>query len=229
MAMFEAKSLWPGLPEDGEDQPGFLAELFRELGNPWNLLERLDRALGGIGDGRQGDVHPTAVLEGDVWLAPGATVGPAAYIRGPAWIGRGASIGHAAYLRGGVVIGADAIIGHASEVKRSIIMAGARLPHFNYAGDSVLGRGVNLGAGVKIANFHAFGEGVKVAEGQGMVLRKAGALLGDGVSVGCNAVLAPGTVVGARSVIYDGANIRGAVPADSIVKLRTALETVTRR
>lgn len=227
--MFEAKTLWPGLSEDGQDQPAILAGLFDGLKSPWELLERLDRAVAGISDGRQGDVHPTAVLEGNIWLAPGAAVGPAAYIRGPAWIGPGASIGHAAYIRGGVIIGADAIVGHASEVKRSIIMDGARLPHFNYAGDSVLGHGVNLGAGVKIANFHAFGGGVKVAEGRGLVLRKAGGLLGDGVSIGCNAVLAPGTVIGARTVIYDGANIRGAVPADSIVKLRTALETVTRR
>ena len=39
---------------------------------------------------------------------------------------------------------------------------------------------------------------------------------------------APGTVVGARTVIYNGANIRGVVPADSIVKLRTTTETVSR-
>lgn len=227
--MFRTDQLWPGATEDSRDVPVILGDMLSAAANPWELLELLDQALLTVEDDRRGRVHASAVLEGKVWLAAEATVGPAAFIQGPAWIGPGASIGHGAYLRGGVIIGAGAIIGHSSEVKRSIIMAGAKLPHFNYAGDSVLGRDVNLGAGVKIANFNAFGSGVKVAEGAGRVLRKAGALIGDSVSIGCNAVLAPGTVIGARTVIYDGANIRGAVPADSIVKLRTTLETVTRR
>ena len=227
--MFRTDQLWPSATEDRQDEPAVISDMLSAAANPWDLLERLDQALRTVEDDRRGLVHASAVLEGRVWLAEGATVGPAAFIQGPAWIGPGASIGHGAYLRGGVIIGTGAIIGHSSEVKRSIIMDGAKLPHFNYAGDSVLGRDVNLGAGVKIANFNAFGSGVKVAEGAGRVLRKAGALIGDSVSIGCNAVLAPGTVIGARTVIYDGANIRGAVPADSIVKLRTTLETVTRR
>ena len=53
-------------------------------------------------------------------------------------------------------------------------------------------------------------------------------MIGDAVSIGCNAVLAPGTVVGRRTVIYHGATVRGMVPADSIVKLRQPHETVSR-
>jgi len=227
--MLETDELWPDAVLSSADHPPLLTALFRDLTDPWDLLARLDETVNTIEDERQGTIHPTAVIEGDVWLAPDATVGPAAFIQGPAWIGSGASIGHGAYLRGGVILGPGVIVGHSSELKRTIALAGAKLPHFNYAGDSVLGRDVNLGAGVKIANFNAFGNGVRVAGGSGRVLRKAGALLGDRVSIGCNAVLAPGTVVGARTVIYDGANVRGAVPADRIVKLRTTLETVERR
>ena len=52
-------------------------------------------------------------------------------------------------------------------------------------------------------------------------------LLGDGVAVGCNSVLNPGTIVGARTQVYTGVQLRsGAYPADSIVKLRQALEIV---
>lgn len=196
--------------------------------SPWELLARLDAFMASVGDNRLGSIHPTAVVEGPVWLAADAYIGPGALVEGPAWIGSRARVGHGAYVRGGALLAPGARVGHSSEVKRSIVLMDAKLPHFNYAGDSVIGSGANLGAGVKIANFNAFGHGVKVAGADGLELRKAGALIGDGVSIGCNAVLAPGTVIGARTVVYNGANIRGMVPADSIVKLRTTQETVSR-
>lgn len=220
--MISTAELWSteGLPEE-------LKELF-ETDQPWELLARLDAFVATVSDRRLGSIHASAVVEGPVWLAESASIGPGALVEGPAWIGPGARIGHGAYVRGGVVMAQGSKVGHASEVKRTLLLPGARLPHFNYAGDSVVGRDANLGAGVKIANFSAFGGGIKVAGGDGLVLRKAGALIGDGVSAGCNAVLAPGSVIGARSVIYSGANIRGVVPADSIVKLRTTQETISR-
>ena len=64
---------------------------------------------------------------------------------------------------------------------------------------------------------------IKVA-GDGTGLRKFGAALGDGVSVGCNAVLSPGTVVGKGAIIYHGATVRGVVSERTVVKLRQELE-----
>jgi UDP-N-acetylglucosamine diphosphorylase / glucose-1-phosphate thymidylyltransferase / UDP-N-acetylgalactosamine diphosphorylase / glucosamine-1-phosphate N-acetyltransferase / galactosamine-1-phosphate N-acetyltransferase len=189
---------------------------------PYNVLARLDELLESIADDRRGEVHPTAIVEGDVMIEPGARVGPFAYVEGPCWLMAGARVGHAAYLRGSVLLGPGAIVGHASEIKRAILLGGARTPHFNYVGDSILGHRVNLGAGVKIANFKAFGDAIRV-DGRPTNLRKFGALVGDDVSVGCNAVLAPGTVVGPRSVVYHGAMVRGFVPADSVVKFKPDL------
>jgi UDP-N-acetylglucosamine diphosphorylase / glucose-1-phosphate thymidylyltransferase / UDP-N-acetylgalactosamine diphosphorylase / glucosamine-1-phosphate N-acetyltransferase / galactosamine-1-phosphate N-acetyltransferase len=195
---------------------------------PWEVLARLDELLASLEEDVAGSVHPTAVLEGVVRIDPGALVGPQAFIQGPAWLMSGAHVGHGAYLRGGVVLGPDAHVLHVSQVKRAVILGGARVPHFNYVGDSVLGQRVNLGAGVKLANLKAIGSGVHVG-GHATGLRKLGAMLGDDVSIGCNAVLAPGTVVGARTIIYHGATVRGVVPADSIVKYRPELVIEPRR
>jgi len=194
---------------------------------PWLALARLDALLEGLVDRREGEVHPTAVLEGAVVLEAGARIGPHAYVQGPPWIMADAEVGHAAYLRGGVLLGPRSKVGHASEVKRSVLLAGSHAPHFNYVGDSVIGSGVNLGAGVKLANLKVVRGGVVVG-GVATGLRKLGALVGDGASIGCNAVLAPGTVVGRGTIVYDGATVRGVVPAGSIVKLRPALELVER-
>lgn len=217
------------LPElfDLERVPEAWRGLFDEE-RPWLALERLDALVADLADRRDGEVHATAVLEGVVVLETGARIGPHAYVQGPAWIMAGAQVGHGAMVRGGVLMGPKAKVGHVSEVKRSVVLGGAQIPHFNYVGDSVIGHRVNLGAGVKVANLKVMQGGIVVG-GVPTGLRKLGALVGDGVSIGCNAVLSPGTVVGRDSIVYNGATVRGVIPAHSIVKLRPTLEVVERR
>ena len=218
----------PQLPElfDLDRLPQAWADLI-DPAAPWTALARMDALLAGVPDRLDGEVHPSAVIEGPVWLEAGARIGPYAYVQGPAWIMAGAQVGHAAMLRGGVLMGPRSKVGHASEAKHAVLLGGAQVPHFNYVGDSVIGHDVNLGAGVKLANLRVVPGGVAVG-GVATGLRKLGAILGDGVSIGCNAVLAPGTVIGRGTIVYDGATVRGVVPARSIVKLRPVLEVVDR-
>ena len=99
-------------------------------------------------------------------------------------------------------------------------------------GDSIFGYKAHLGAGVKISN-------VKIVPGNVTVeidgepfdtgLRKFGAMLGDRVEVGCNAVLNPGSVIGRDSVIYPCVNWRGVLVANMIAKNRSIVETVERK
>src|SRR5690606_2122282 len=205
---------------DLERVPPRLAGLLA-VPRPWEALKLLDEFGAGLrdrsADENSGKVHPTAIVNGPLVMEEGAEVGPYALLEGPVDLAAGAVVGHAAYLRGPVVLGPGAKVLHASEIKRSILLGGARAPHFNYVGDSILGHDVNLGAGVKLANFKAFGDEVKVA-GDGTGLRKFGAAIGDGVSVGCNAVLSPGTVVGKGAIIYHGATVRGVVRERTVVK-----------
>jgi acetyltransferase-like isoleucine patch superfamily enzyme len=49
-------------------------------------------------------------------------------------------------------------------------------------------------------------------------IKKFGAMLGDHVEVGCNAVLNPGTVIGRNSNVYPTSCVRGVVPENSIWK-----------
>lgn len=196
---------------------------------PWEVLALLDRFGEALQDQRQaGNVHPSAVVEGPLFMEDGAEVGPYAYLTGPVYLAAGAKVGHTAYLRGPVVLGPGAHAMHATEVKRSLLLGSAKAPHFNYVGDSVVGHDVNLGAGVKLANFKTTGTEISVC-GTRTGLRKFGAALGDGVSIGCNAVLSPGTLVGKGSVIYNLASVRGVVPAGMMVKHSPPLEQVELR
>lgn len=200
-----------------------------DVEHPWEVLALLDRFGESVLDQREaGSVHPSAVVEGPLYLEEGAEVGPFAYLTGPVYLAAGAKVGHAAYIRGPVVLGPGAHVMHASEVKRSVLLGGAKAPHFNYVGDSVVGHDVNLGAGVKLANFKTMGTEITV-EGTRTGLRKFGSALGDGVSIGCNAVLSPGTLVGKRSIIYNLASVRGVVPAHTVVKYSPTQEQVELR
>ena len=49
-------------------------------------------------------------------------------------------------------------------------------------------------------------------------IKKFGAMLGDHVEVGCNAVCNPGTVIGRNSSVYPTSCVRGAVPENCIFK-----------
>ncbi len=167
-----------------------------------------------------------------VFIGEGTVVEDGAMIKGPAIIGRNCQIRHNAYIRENVLIGDNCVIGNSCEVKNSLLLAGAAAPHFNYIGDSILGYKTHLGAGVKISNFKVTGGNIRV-EISGKPfdtgLRKFGALIGDCADVGCNAVLNPGTVIGKHSVIYPNTNWRGVLPANRIVKNKSAHEIVVRR
>jgi NDP-sugar pyrophosphorylase family protein len=172
--------------------------------------------------------EPCTELEGAHFVNPetisigsGTIVEPGAYIRGPCIIGRNCTIRHGAYLRGNVITGDDVVIGHATEVKNSILMNGAHAAHFNYVGDSILGCGVNLGAGVKLANLKIM-KGTVVVRVDGKrtdsSLRKFGAILGDRVQLGCNSVSNPGTLMGPDAGCYPCVTISGFVDKGRVVK-----------
>jgi bifunctional N-acetylglucosamine-1-phosphate-uridyltransferase/glucosamine-1-phosphate-acetyltransferase GlmU-like protein len=149
-------------------------------------------------------VHAGAVfMSGDVHLAPGAKVEPGALMAGPCYIGPCSEVRQGAYLRGSCLVGAGCVVGHATEMKNSVMLDGAKAGHFAYLGDSVLGRGVNLGAGTKLANLKMLDRPHRIRAGAEVYTverRKFGAIMGDGCETGCNCVTNPGVVMGKRSL-----------------------------
>lgn len=93
-----------------------------------------------------------------------------------------------------------------AELKSSFIFDGSKLAHFNFVGDSVLGQDVNLEAGSIVCNYRneRADKTVYVRVGEQLHstgLEKFGGLLGDHTRIGANAVLAPGAVLMAHTVI----------------------------
>jgi NDP-sugar pyrophosphorylase family protein len=156
--------------------------------------------------------------EGPVIVEQNARIEPGSHLIGPCYVGPNAEIRHTAYVRQFSWICANAVVGHASETKHSVLLPGAKAPHFNYVGDSMLGSGVNLGAGTKISNLRNDGGEVHLRiDGQrvGSGLRKFGAVLGEQCQLGCNSVTNPGVVLGCGSQVHPNTTVTGVFPANS--------------
>ncbi|AWB24602.1 LpxA family transferase [Methylobacterium currus] len=148
-----------------------------------------------------------------------ARVEPGAVLRGPLVVGPRCVIGHGATLRGGAWLEEACTIGPGAELKASFLFAGMALAHFNFVGESVIGRGVNLEAGAVIANHRNEWPGATVAfrhEGATIEtgLPKFGALVGDGARLGANAVVAPGAILAPGTVVSRLGLIDHGVPPD---------------
>ena len=186
---------------------------------PWEILSPLGEIIRALGRDLPADEFEDRG-EG-IRISRRATVAPSVCLRGPCIIEEGAEIRHGAYLRGGTVVGRGAVVGNSCELKNCILFDGVQVPHFNYVGDSILGFRAHLGAGAITSNVKGDRSEIAVHLGEQSVptgRKKLGAILGDRVEVGCNAVLNPGTVVGIGTRIYPLTCVRGYIPAGCIVK-----------
>ena len=195
------------------------APLLEKTEYPWEALPKIKAFIIELGAALPKDVYEQ--VSENVWIAKSAKVAPSAYIDGPAIIFEDAEIRHCAFIRGSAIVGCGSIVGNSCEVKNSIIFDGVQTPHYNYVGDSILGYHSHMGAGSVTSNVKSdktnvtvLCDGEKVATG----LRKFGAILGDGVEVGCNSVLCPGSVIGRNCTIYPLTRVRGYIPENSIHK-----------
>ncbi len=102
--------------------------------------------------------------------------------------------------------------------------------HFNYLGDSILGSYVNMGAGSRLANvqfrnlqekMEDFIADIEIPMENGPIptqLSKFGAIVGDNVEIGCNAVICPGALIGKNNWIFPNCTVpKGFHPPDHFI------------
>ncbi len=201
------------------------AAIFHGVTQAWEILPKLVHYLEEqLVPANFGRLIGSPVIGKSVYIGKGTVVEPGAFIKGPAWIGPNCQIRHGAYIRENVIIGAGSVIGNSTEIKNSFLFNGVQAPHFNYIGDSVVGAKAHLAAGVIVSNLKLSGDFIMIRSGETILttgLRKFGALIGDEVEIGCNAVLNPGSVLGRKSMVYPGVSWRGILPASTIAKTAT--------
>ena len=194
-------------------------ELLSSVTYPWEALAKISDFIFELGI----RLDPSRYYspQNGVWIAKDAFISESAVISSPCIIGKDAEIRHCAFIRGSAIIGCGAVVGNSSEIKNCILFDEAKLPHFNYAGDSIIGYKAHFGAGVITSNVKSDKSLISVCTDRSHIhtgLKKLGAIVGDKTEVGCNTVLNPGTVIGKESSIYPSSCVRGYVKGGHIYK-----------
>ena len=197
--------------------PNILEPLFRGALYPWEILPAIKGYIEAL---LENPPKGYTLYSDGVLVGEGVKIADSAEIIPPAVIGAGTEIRQGAYLRGCVITGERCVIGNSTEVKNSVLFDRVQIPHYNYVGDSILGNLSHMGAGSVCSNLKNDGTTVTVRGEKKYEtgLRKLGAILADGVNVGCGCVLNPGTVIGKGTDVYPLLSLRGVLPEDSIVK-----------
>ncbi len=216
------------------DHPG----LFEKESPPWSALPKianhLAEKLADVENCLSGEIHPSAIIGPQVYIAKGTVVEAHAVIKGPAWIGSGTIVRSGAYIRENVIAGDACMLGNSSEFKNCILFNNCDVPHFNYVGDSILGHKAHLGAGVICSNVRLDRRDIRVRntnseEWIDTGLRKFGAIIGDRTEIGCNSVLSPGSVIGRDCIVHPCTHWQGVLGENQIVKNSTGLKVVPRK
>ena len=194
-------------------------KLLERVEYPWEALPKISEFI--IELGKMLDKEIYEEKGENIWIAKTANVYPSAYIKGPAIIGENAEIRHCAFIRGNAIVGNGAVVGNSTELKNVILFNKVQVPHYNYVGDSILGYKAHMGAGSITSNVRSDKKLVVVKDENEKIetgLKKVGAMIGDGVEVGCGSILNPGSVIGKNTNIYPLSSVRCVVPPNSIYK-----------
>jgi len=172
--------------------------------------------------GRDVRIDVNVLIEGDVSLGDGVSIGANCIVR-DAQLGAGvrvlpfthidgaevlsdAVVGPYARLRPGTVIGEQAKVGNFVEVKNTRIGKAAKANHLAYLGDADIGSQSNLGAGTITCNYDG--------------ANKHRTILGEGVFVGSNSTLVAPLVIESGGFVAAGSTVTDDVKADQLAVAR---------
>jgi bifunctional UDP-N-acetylglucosamine pyrophosphorylase/glucosamine-1-phosphate N-acetyltransferase len=173
-------------------------------------------------------IDVNAVFEGDVTLGDnvqiesnnvirnsslgaGTVVHPNCHIDGAA-TGAACEIGPFSRLRPGAELEDEVKIGNFVEVKKSTIASGSKVNHLSYIGDTMIGAGVNVGAGTITCNYDG--------------ANKHRTIIGDGAFIGSGVELVAPVEIGAGATIGAGSTISKPAPPGALTVARARQVTI---
>jgi bifunctional UDP-N-acetylglucosamine pyrophosphorylase / glucosamine-1-phosphate N-acetyltransferase len=137
----------------------------------------------------------------DATLADGVTVNPYTVVNESTVAAR-AILGPFSRLRPGSDIGEEAHVGNFVETKKTRLGKGAKANHLTYLGDTLVGAGVNVGAGTITCNY----------DGE----KKHPTTIGEGAFIGSDSILVAPIEIGAGAYVAAGSTVTESVPPGAL-------------
>lgn len=169
---------------------------------PWEIVSDLCQTI----EQMIACLDDSYIIKDNVAIHKSAIIGHNVTIKAPTIISENCFVGSNSYLRNGVFLAPGAKVGISCEVKTSVMLEDSAIAHFNFVGDSIIGKNVNIEAGAIICNHYnereddtvfVWIDGERVSTG----LHKFGAMVGNGCRIGANAVLSPGTLLKPHTIV----------------------------
>lgn len=183
---------------------------------------------GQITAGQDVSIDVNCIFEGEVTLGNQVTIGPNCIIRNThiadgaaihansmldeAHVGPGASVGPFARLRPGTQLGEQSRVGNFVETKKTIVGANSKINHLSYIGDTIMGDGVNIGAGTITCNYDGVNKFITTIENDAFV--------------GSNSALVAPVTIGEGATVGAGSTITKSVEPETLSLTRTAQRTL---
>lgn len=193
---------------------------------------RLD-IRGKVTVGSDVSIDVNVILEGSIHLADGVQIGPNVVIKDSdigansivransviegAVIGAACQVGPFARVRPGTTLISNGKIGNFVETKNAVIDDGSKINHLSYVGDAVVGKRVNIGAGVITCNYDGAAKHQTIIE--------------DDAFIGSNCELIAPVTVGKGATLAAGTTLTKDAPPESLTltkKILTSLINWTR-
>ncbi len=180
-----------------------------DMVHPWHILEANKMILKQWGAARidtTAQLRGNVRIEGAVRVEENVIIESGSVLKGPCLIGRDSYIGNNVLIRNHSVVGPESVVGYGCELKNCITFGENDIGRLSFLGDSVLGEGTVLGAGVTTVN--------RVPDNSEIVcnfngqqtrtgLKKIGALVGDHAFIGARQTFSPNTRITGGTVIPD--------------------------
>jgi glucose-1-phosphate thymidylyltransferase len=189
------------------------AEDWQDALYPWDLIRMNERLLCGITPEKNGAVSKSAIIQGAVSIAKGATIGPYTVITGPVAIGKDTEIGAHCVVTSDTSIGARGNIEPFTYIGNALIMDDVSIGSHSRITDSVIGEGTKLGDHTGIGTSHS------VIEIEGHLVRADfGAVIGDEAEMASHTIVG-GSIIGNGVTIGPGNKVIPGtfIPDDSMV------------
>lgn len=189
--------------------------------------DRID-IRGNITHGKDIYIDINTIIEGDVSIGDNVSIGANCVIKDStiednveilpmsildnAIVGRGSKVGPFARLRPEAKLAENTHIGNFVEIKKSFIDVGSKVNHLSYIGDSMVGKGVNIGAGTITCNYDGANKHQTIIE--------------DNVFVGSATQLVAPVKIGKNATIGAGSTITVDVAEDELAITRVKQKSI---
>lgn len=144
----------------------------------------------------------TTYIYNNVEIGAGTVIHPNCTIKEDNIIGQNCEIGPNSYIREHCRLANKVKIGNCVEIKKVTIGEGSKVPHLTYLGDTIIGKGCNIGAGTITCNY----------DGK----NKHQTIIGDNCFIGSNSSLVAPVKIGDGVCVAAGSTITDDVDTNSL-------------